>query len=156
MKKKVLVGIVIVLVLIQFIQPAHNDGAAATAQDITHTVAVPDTIAAILKTSCYDCHSNHTNYPWYNNITPVNWWLRNHVEEGKRELNFSTFNTYTFKKKAKRLEQTATMTKKDEMPLPSYLWIHGEAKLTDAQKEMLAVWARTAREQVLQDSLQQK
>ena len=156
MKKKILVGIVIVLVLIQFIQPAHNDGPAATAQDITHTVAVPDTIASILKTSCYDCHSNHTSYPWYNNISPVNWWLNDHVEEGKRELNFSTFNAYTFKKKAKRLEQTATLVKKNEMPLPSYLWIHGDAKLSDTQKEMMYAWAKTAREQVMQDSLQQQ
>lgn len=154
--KRILLIILIVLVIGQFIRPPHNNGTAASATDITHVVAVPDSVMQLLKTSCYDCHSNHTNYPWYSKITPVNWWLYNHIQEGKRELNFSTFATGTFKRKNKKLQETAEQIKKHEMPLDSYLWIHTEAKLNDAQRKMIIDWANAARQQVMQDSLARK
>jgi exonuclease VII small subunit len=153
MKKKILLGILVVLVIIQFIQPSYNKGNAEAATDITHVVQVPDSVMSLLKTSCYDCHSNNTNYPWYSKITPVNWWLKNHIDEGKRELNFSTFANGSFRRKHKKLEETAEQIEKHEMPLDSYLWIHSEAKLNDTQRKTIIDWAKTAQKQVLQDSL---
>src|SRR6476619_8418710 len=129
---KILIGIIILLVLIQFIQPSHNNGTAEAATDITHTIPVPDTVMALLKVSCYDCHSNHTEYPWYSKITPVNWWLNNHINEGKRHLNFSDFTNRTLKRKIKSLDNVAETVDKHEMPLDSYLWIHKDAKLSEA------------------------
>jgi hypothetical protein len=108
---------------------------------------------SLLKTSCYDCHSNHTNYPWYSKITPVNWWLNHHIEEGKRELNFSTIATGSFKRKARKLKETAELVEKHEMPMDSYLWIHSEAKLDEAQRRMIIDWAKLAQQQVMQDSV---
>jgi hypothetical protein len=156
MKRKFLIGLLLLLTIAQFIQPSHNNGAAEAFTDITHAVQVPDSIMSILKTSCYDCHSNHTDYPWYSKITPVNWWLEHHVNEGKRDLNFSTFTNYSFKRKNKKLEQTADLVKKHEMPLDSYLWIHTDAKLNETQIKMITDWTQTARQQVMQDSLQKK
>jgi hypothetical protein len=153
MVKKMVFGIIIVLILIQFIQPAHNDGLAEAATDITHAVQVPDSVLSILKVSCYDCHSNHTNYPWYSKISPVNWWLNSHVKEGKRKLNFSEITTYSYKKRGRKLEETAELVEKDEMPVHSYLWIHSYAKLDEAKKRMLIDWANWARQEVLKDSL---
>jgi hypothetical protein len=106
----------------------------------------------LLKVACYDCHSNSTIYPWYSRITPVNWWLYDHIKEGKRELNFSEF-TGSYKRKMRKLEETAEQTEKHEMPISSYLWLHKEARLNDAQRKLIADWANNARRQLLQDSI---
>lgn len=151
--KKILIVIVIVLVIGQFIQPPHNNGNAEAATDITHVVPVPDTVLHMLQTSCYDCHSNHTTYPWYSKITPVNWWLNSHIEDGKKELNFTTFANGTFKRKTKKMQATAEEIKKHDMPLDSYLWIHTNSRLTDEQRKMLMDWAEASKQQLMQDSL---
>ena len=156
MRNKILIGIIILLVLVQFIQPLHNNGTAEAATDITHIIPVPDTVMSLLKVSCYDCHSNHTEYPWYSKITPVNWWLNNHINEGKRELNFSTFSTGSFKRKDKKMKEIDEQIDKHEMPLDSYLWIHTNAKLNDAQRKLIIDWTKTARQKILQDSLANK
>src|SRR5690349_7024288 len=129
MVKKIIIGLLLLFLLSQFIRPSHNSGNASSSTDITHVVPVPDSVISILKIACYDCHSDHTNYPWYSKITPVNWWLYDHIIEGKRHLNFSNFTSYSYKRKAKKLEEVAETVEKHEMPLDSYLWIHKEAKL---------------------------
>lgn len=152
MLKKILLILLLVFIIAQFIQPPKNNASAATANDITHAVQVPDTVMALLKLACYDCHSNSTNYPWYSKITPINWWLYNHIEEGKKHLNFSEF-TGTYKRKMRKLEESGELTEKHEMPINSYLWIHKDADLTDAQRKLIVDWTNTARQQLLQDSL---
>ena len=152
MAKRILIGIVIILILAQFIRPPHNNGIAATPNDITHVVQVPDTVLSILKVSCYDCHSNYTRYPWYSKITPVNWWLYNHIIQGKMHINYSEY-TGSYKRMAKRLKETSDEVKNHKMPLPSYLWIHTDAKLSEGQQKLVIDWANQAQQQVLQDSL---
>jgi len=93
--KKILAGIGIILIVVQFVRPAHKISSQVLATDITKTVSVSDSVQTVLKKACYDCHSNNTNYPWYSNIQPVGWFLANHVAEGKRRLNFSEFGSYT-------------------------------------------------------------
>jgi hypothetical protein len=156
MLRRILLTLVVILVIVQFITPAHNEGEATGENDITHAVAVPDTVMSLLKTACYDCHSNHTNYPWYSKITPVNWWLHNHIQEGKRHLNFSEFTSSSYKRKAKRLEEVAETVEKHEMPLNSYLWIHKEAKLNEWQQKLIIDWAKSAEQKVMQDSMRSK
>ena len=153
MFKRILLALLIVFIIAQFIRPPHNNGIAASSTDITHAVPLTDSIMGILKTACYDCHSNNTNYPWYSKITPVNWWLNNHINEGKRELNFSIFSNYSYRRKSKKLEEIAETVEKHQMPLDSYLWIHKEAELNDAQRKMIIDWAKSAQEKVMQDSL---
>ena len=153
MLKKVLLGLLIVLIIAQFIQPSKNIGQAQGATDIAHVVPVPDTVMALLKVACYDCHSDSTRYPWYNHITPVNWWLRNHINEGKRHNNFSHFTEGNYKRKIRRLDETAEQVEKHEMPISSYLWIHKDARLNDAQRKLIIDWANNAKAQVLKDSL---
>jgi hypothetical protein len=154
MLKKILLVLLVFLILAQFIQPPKNNGPAATPNDITHVVQVPDTVMSLLKQACYDCHSNNTRYPWYNRITPVNWWLRHHVNEGKRELNFSEFAKGSFRRKIRKLDETAEQVEKHEMPISSYTWIHKDARLNDAERKLLIDWANTAKAKVEQDSLQ--
>ncbi|MDB5275156.1 MAG: cytochrome [Ferruginibacter sp.] len=93
--KKVLLVLLVILVIIQFIHPAKNSSSedAMLVNDISKKYIIPQNVHDILKTSCYDCHSNNTVYPWYSKIQPVDWWLTNHINEGKREVNFSEFAT---------------------------------------------------------------
>ncbi len=126
--------------------------------DISTVVNVSADVHTLLKTACYDCHSNHTNYPWYTNIQPVGWWLQDHIEEGKNHLNFQSFADLKVREGGRfktvealqdhKLEEVTEMVKEDDMPLPSYTIIHRDAKLTDAQKQMLLVWVDSARAQL--------
>jgi len=112
-----------------------------SANDIAYSHNVPDSVEQILKTSCYDCHSNHTFYPWYAKIQPVSLWLADHIKEGKAELNFSEFGSYSLRRQFHKLEEINEQVKNNEMPLTSYTIIHRDAKLTPEQKLLIANWA---------------
>ncbi len=148
MVRKIFVFLLISLVLIQFIRPARNIGAAASAADITHYVHVPDTVMRILQTSCYDCHSNHTVYPWYTNINPVGFWMWGHIEEGKESINFSDLTRLDKRRLAHRLGDIAEEVEKKDMPLPSYTLIHGYATLSDGQIQLVKDWVAAAQQEV--------
>ncbi|GAA4416637.1 heme-binding domain-containing protein [Nibrella viscosa] len=148
MKTKIAIGLLVVLVLIQFIRPDLNQGEAATPQDITHAVQVPDDVMLTLKTSCYDCHSNHTNYPWYASINPVGMWLGHHIEEGKEELNFSTFAQYPKKKQDHKLEEIGEELEEGHMPLPAYTLIHTDTKLSEQQVKRVVEWVNAERQKL--------
>lgn len=139
--KRALLVVAVLLIAIQFIRPHLNDGAAApTSDDFVVMYSPPPKIAGMLRSACYDCHSNHTRYPWYNRVQPVAWWLASHVNDGKRSLNFSTFGKYDAKRKAKKLDQIADQVSEHEMPLASYTWIHGDARLSDQDRSELSDW----------------
>ena len=141
MKKKILVIMTIIIVGIQFIRPEKNKSDDISANDISRHYAMPSDVDAILQRSCNDCHSNNTSYPWYTNIQPVGWWTQWHVNDGKSHLNFSEFVTYAPKRQHHKLEETLEMVRGGEMPLNSYLWIHGNAKLNPADTTVLIAWA---------------
>lgn len=152
MKKKIFRRSAIILILVfflaQFFRPEKNNGAAETATDITHYITVPPDVMAVLKTSCYDCHSNKTNYPWYAEITPANFWLANHVREGKRELNFSDFSVYNRRRIKNKLSSIADQVEKGEMPLASYTLIHRKAVLSDTETKLITLWVDSATAQL--------
>jgi hypothetical protein len=154
-KRKILIAIISLLVLIQFIRPERNLGVADTEKDITHSVVVSAEVKNILEKSCYDCHSNHTNYPWYANVQPIAGWLAHHVEEGKGELNFSEFDAYKLKRKTHKLKEVIEQVKTGEMPMSSYLIIHKDVALNEEQKNKLIKWAEEST-LVLQDTLKEK
>ena len=149
--KRFLVIMLVILVIIQFIRPAKNTSAGPWANDISSRYPIPDTVNKIFQVACYDCHSNNTRYPWYSNIQPVYFWLANHVKDGKAGLNFSEFATYSLRKQFNRFKGIASEVKDGGMPLPSYLWIHTDAKLSDDQKNMIITWANS-----MQDTLKAK
>ena len=143
MKRKMYLLLAIVFVAIQFVPVDLNESETFSKDDFIAVTNPPDHIAIMLKTSCYDCHSNYTKYPWYDKIAPVSWWVEDHVDHGKEELNFSEWATYSAKKKSKKLEEIIEETEEGEMPLNSYLWMHGDAKLTDGQVEELKEWVNS-------------
>ena len=139
--KKILLILFILFVAIQFIQPEKNQTTAKSPDDIFAHYPAPDSIKMMIRTSCYDCHSNHTNYPWYAQIQPLAWWLDHHIEEGKNELNFSDFAAFNVRFKSHKLDEVMEEVKGEEMPLKSYLIAHTEARLTKPQRAAIVKWA---------------
>jgi len=139
--KKIAGALLIVVVLIQFIQPARNRSSEISSLDLIKTVNVPGNIQSILKTACYDCHSNNTNYPWYSRIQPFGWLLAGHIRKGKGELNFSEFDSYSTRRKISKLNGIANSIKDGTMPLNSYTMIHKDARLSKEDKILLIDWA---------------
>src|SRR5678815_1818529 len=121
--KIALIVIVVAFVVGQFIRPDFTNPPVNASETLWASTAVPDDVHQVLVRSCNDCHSNESIYPWYAKITPSNWFLANHISEARREMNFSVWNTYSPKKKMKKLEEVCEQLEQGEMPLPSYLWI---------------------------------
>lgn len=145
MVRKIALLLAALLVLIQFIRPEKNANPELSTADISQVYAMPAAVKNILVQSCYDCHSNHTRYPWYAHIQPVAWWLNSHIQEGKEHLNFSEFGTYPAKKANHKLEEVEEAVTDGWMPLDSYLWVHRDARLTADQAQAVADWARELR-----------
>lgn len=141
--------IIIALLLVQFYpKPKKNISSGMSSNDITLVHNVPADVQQVLKTSCYDCHSNNTVYPWYASVQPVAMWLGDHIEEGKGDLNFSEFGSYRIGKTYKKLEEINELVKENEMPLYSYTIIHTDAKLDEAKKLLIANWVSSLRDSI--------
>ena len=125
----------------QLYQPARNE---SFEQDITANFTkvynVPKNVEAIVRTSCYDCHSNNTNYPWYSNVQPVGFFMEHHIKEAKEDLNFDEWGNYSKRKQENKLDRIVKQIKSDEMPLASYTLIHKNARLTTVQKKEVMDW----------------
>jgi hypothetical protein len=148
MVKKVLKIILFVLVigfiLAQFInRPNAVTTAEITPAHITKVMSVPSNVESILKRSCYDCHSNHTVWPWYSSFAPVSWLVADDVEHGKKKMNFSEWTNLSQAKREARLNEMCEQVKSDEMPLSNYLIMHSDAKLSQADKDILCMWIET-------------
>lgn len=144
--KKILLLILVVFIIAQFFNPEKNEGTSSSIIAFLEETNPPEEVKLILKESCYDCHSNVTKYPWYNAITPINYWMADHIKNGSKHLNFSKWNDYSVKKKDHKLDEVIEMVEKNEMPLPSYTWMHGDAKLNDTQKKKILTWAKQMRQ----------
>lgn len=146
MQKKIkLMGIIAlgVLVVMQFIRPDRNEQGYESIQFFENETKPSEKITSILKQNCYDCHSNHTIYPWYMNIAPVSYWINHHIEEGKEHFNISDWEKYSIKKKDHKLEELLEEVEEGHMPLSSYTWLHGN--LEEEEKELLFQWVRDLR-----------
>lgn len=146
--KRIALLLLVVFIIMQFFGPEKNVSEVAIKDNLSDFITVEQPTAMvedILLRACYDCHSNNTRYPWYNNITPVNYWLADHVKHGTKHLNFSEWGTYSPKRKDHKLEECIEMVEEGEMPLDSYTWTHGDAKLTQAEIEELTTWLSLVR-----------
>lgn len=143
--KKILVSLLVLFLVAQFFRPEKNEG-EMTSMDAFYAETNPSPeVKKILEVSCNDCHSDVTTYPWYNNITPVNYWLASHVNDGKKHFNISNWEGSPTRRKDHKFEELIEMVEAKEMPLNSYTWTHTEARLTDDQIKALIDWAKRVR-----------
>lgn len=147
--KVALLALAVIVAALQFFRPAKNlppPGPNPVALAATHPV--PPAVQTLLQRACYDCHSNHTRYPWYAEIQPVGWWLASHVKEGKAHLNFSAFGNYPLRRQAVKLGEIVDEVEEGHMPLASYKLAHPEARLTPAEIRTLVDWADALRDEL--------
>ena len=140
--KKILILLLLIFVVIQFIRPAKNIHEVDQSKNVASVFQTPISVKNILEVSCYDCHSNNTVYPWYNNFQPVMWYLNKHVVEGKEELNFDEYADNNLKRQYHKMEEIVDILNKNEMPLSSYTLIHKDAQLNPQEKDELINWAK--------------
>jgi hypothetical protein len=141
MIKKILLFLLAALLVIQFIHPKRNRSEGEQPYRIASAYDVPAPVQKILDKACNDCHSNNTRYPWYTKLQPFDWWITDHINKGKKDLNLDEFTNRNLRYQYHKLEEIAELVKESEMPLDSYTWIHKDAKLTDAEKTTLISWA---------------
>ena len=129
--------VVAIVLVIQVIPVERNVSTVPPGQSFEKTEKVPANVAAILKVSCYDCHSNNTRYPWYSVLQPGALFMARHIKKGKEELNFDEFNNYSKRRKKAKIKSIISQIEKEEMPLKSYLLLHPDAGLTPNKKKVL-------------------
>jgi hypothetical protein len=137
----VVMGVIVLLIAAQAVRPSRNVPRGGVAHPVTELYPLPPDIDSVFRAACYDCHSDSTRYPWYASVQPVGWWLNNHIEEGKKRLNFSEFSSYRLRRQFGKFKDIASEIAEGGMPLGSYLIVHTDAKLTQAQKDRIASWA---------------
>ncbi|MFY9153411.1 MAG: heme-binding domain-containing protein [Prolixibacteraceae bacterium] len=147
--KRIGLVILVILVGVQFFPARNNQSTEVSTTDFILSHRAPENIGNILRTSCYNCHSNNTDYPWYSRVQPVGWFLESHINKGKEELNLSEFGSYSARRQKSKLKSMVNQVEKDEMPLSSYTLIHRDARLSKDQKRALLSYLNS-----IQDSLQ--
>lgn len=144
MKKKLLYSLgslLVVFLLIQLHRPVRSNPPIDPSETISMGLDIPEEVDAILRRSCYNCHSNETKWPWYSSIAPASWLVASDVKNARQYMNFSTWNTYRKAKRLSLLESICNVTSGKLMPLPQYLLLHPEAKLTHDEIEILCQWS---------------
>jgi len=140
-----LILLAVVFVAIQFSRPARTNPPVNPAHSIEANLQVSPQVAAIFDRSCNDCHSNKTVWPWYTNVAPVSWFLVNHVNEGRRDMNLSEWGSYDKDKQSHRLRDICEQVQDGEMPLSTYTPLHPKAKLSTDDVRVLCDWATSER-----------
>ena len=138
--------LVVGFVGIQFVPTDLNQSDTVPKTDFLLVNNTQENISALLQESCYDCHSNNTEYPWYNKVQPVAWFLEDHINEGKEELNFNEWDAYSNRRKNSKLKSIISQVKDDEMPLASYTLIHKDAKLSNSEKTLIIDYMKNLKE----------
>ena len=145
MLKKIGIGLVIILALMQFKQIDKTNPEYNEAEDFITITQPSEEIATLIKAACYDCHSHQAKYPWYSNVAPISWMVEHHIEEGREHLNFSKWGSYDTKKANHKLEECIEEIEEGEMPMKPYVVMHSEAKMSKEQKKALMAFFQNQR-----------
>jgi hypothetical protein len=147
--KILLIILVIAFIILQFIPNRMPENTVAGKDDLITSGEIPANISSILRSSCYDCHSSQTSYPWYSKVAPASWLLAKDVREGRDDLNFSEWGSYTKRHQIKNLRKIKEEVSSGAMPLKKYLIIHRHARLSAEQKSALIAWTEEATKNIL-------
>lgn len=143
--KKISLFLLLLFAIMQFIRIDKTAPVSEPKNEFLVMNTASDEVTQLLKTGCYDCHSNQTVYPWYSQIAPVSWWLKDHINEGRKELNFSEWGNYNSRKQDHKLKECVEMVEEGEMPLNSYTLTHKGARINEEQKSVLVRWFNSLR-----------
>lgn len=152
MKSAKFLFIVLVLgfIVIQFIPSGIPENKPEDDCNIVNSELLSDSVSGLLRTSCFDCHSDQKDFPWYSRVAPVSWLLAKHINEGKSHLNFSEWEGYSKREKTGKLEDIKAELESGGMPPKSYLLMHPEAKMNPEEVTTLVTWAEEASSKILE------
>jgi len=154
MKKSILILLLVLIlafIILQFLKPGTINPKEDKNKFITSHLQIPDNIYKQMENSCFDCHSDRTNWPWYSKISPVVYLIKSDVDEGKEHLNFSLWGDYDKSRMLDKLDGIETQVQDDEMPMSIYLPLHPKAKLTENDKKNIIEWARSSKDQLFNE-----
>lgn len=143
---KILLGLLVVFVLIQFKRIDKTNPPVVLMNDLIEIEKPNEEVANLLRTACYDCHSNNSAYPWYTDIAPFSWWIQGHIDHGREHLNYSDWGKYNLKKKLHKLEEHEEFLSNGSMPLSSYKIMHPEARISKEERKLLIDYFKQLRE----------
>ncbi|SRX54837.1 MULTISPECIES: heme-binding domain-containing protein [Aequorivita] len=138
----ILIILLIAFVGMQFVPTRRNQSNIVPKTDFLVVNNPSKNVNTILQESCYDCHSNNTDYPWYNKMQPIAWFLEHHIKEGKDELNFNEWDTYSERRKNSKLNAMIHQIEDEEMPLYSYVLMHRDAEISKDERQTLVAYLR--------------
>lgn len=140
LKKIFIFSVVIIFIVIQFDRPKHNTYLEIPRDDFLVVTKANDEVISLIKSSCYDCHSNNTDYPWYGEIAPISWWISYQIDKGKHDLNFSEWGDFSENKRLHKINKMIEIMEEKTMPTESYIQTHPKAKLSEEQNNQLIAW----------------
>ena len=140
--RRLLLILAVALVALQFFRPDRSNPSVVAQNTFDAHFAVPAGVRATLHRSCFDCHSSETHWPWYTNVSPVSWFVWNHVRSGQRHMNLDEWNRLKgAQQEATQFRQICRQMQRRSMPLSSYLWIHWKARVSDDEIKEVCGWA---------------
>ncbi|GAA0879165.1 heme-binding domain-containing protein [Algoriphagus jejuensis] len=144
-------GSALLFLAIQFVPNELPPVVMNNPDDLIQSGIVREEISSLLKVSCYNCHSNETEYPWYSYVAPSSWLVAKDVREAREELNFSNWQTYDMMEKLEKLDDISIEVDAEKMPLGIYTLIHTWAKLDETQRQLIVDWAEETMDVVVEE-----
>ncbi len=149
--KILLLVLAAIFLIIQFIPYGKPSNQPLPDMNLFEVAEVPEDVIILLKTACYDCHSQNVKFPWYSNVAPVSWLVSRDIKEGREHLDFSYWGEFTKKEKLKVLDEISEEVGAENMPMPIYTLMHGEARLSEADRKVIINWAEEFAEKVFEE-----
>lgn len=146
-------GLLLLLLFIgiQFVPNELPEVSLDNPDDLIQSGLVSGEVAGLLKSACYDCHSNETKYPWYSHIAPTSWLVSKDVREGREALNFSDWQKSEMMQQLGMLDDVAEEVDEKRMPMDIYIKMHASAKLTDDQRTLIVAWAEETMDMLVEE-----
>ena len=143
MKKKIIYGVLALLLISQFFPIDKTNPPAPESSDFLAIHNAPGEVSLLVKNACYDCHSNQSEYPWYTNISPISFWIRGHIRGARQRINFSEWNRLDASRLTYEIQECIEAIEDGRMPAKSFVLMHPEAKLSSVEKQRLVTWMRS-------------
>ncbi|MBI4428493.1 MAG: heme-binding domain-containing protein [Ignavibacteriales bacterium] len=142
------VGFGAIFLGIQAVQPDRTNPPVDETQTIEALLKAPPQVLTIIQRSCFDCHSNKTNWPWYSYVAPSSWLVASDVKNARAQMNFSEWGKYKGLRAVSKLDQICMNVDQGTMPLPIYLIMHPSARLSKAEIDTICAWVEAESERL--------
>ena len=141
--KWIVASVIVVLILIQIIQPRRTNPPVIASRSLEAHVEVPPDVHAVLKRSCYDCHSSETVWPWYSHVAPVSWYVINDVNTGRSHVNFQNWEAQVNEQEGKEhLGLVCKLIREGKMPPADYRVMHKGTDVSPAETSAVCAWSQ--------------